>query len=519
MLDKLFGYRVHATIHHICFIALCIGLPLNKVVMSLATMLCGLNILLEGKFKTYFQQIKGNKIVLLLLSLFLLHLLGLLYTSNYEYALHDLRVKLPLLVIPFVFGAKPIERNILNSGLKTFLFVLTITSIINYLNYSFKSAEGIILDIREMSLFASHIRYALLIVFGVGISLIFTVQRKKYFLIYALLFAWFSWYALYSQVLSGVIAYAFLVGGLFIHALLHLKIKWMKWTLICVFGLTTFGIAYYLVDYLSPEVENYIYGELETHSKKGNKYYHDTTSTQFENGNPLMIYLAEDEMRKAWNTRSAIPYDSLDRKQQNVKYTLWRYLTSLNHRKDAEGVMNLSDHDVSLIEQGIPTSTYESGGLHQRLDGMKVQLGTYLANGNPNGHSLLQRFEHWSAAKYIIVNNPVIGVGTGDVQDEFNKAYIALDSQLEIHHRNRAHNQFLTFWISFGVIGIALFICLWIVYFKLALQREMLIPLAFGLVAFASFLPEDTIETQHGVTFIALFTTVFSSLFYQKAKS
>lgn len=519
MLDKLFGYRVHNLLHQLCFFALCVGLPLNKVVLSLATMLCILNLALEAHFATYLKNLKENKVLLLVLLFFSFHFLGLLYTSNFDYAFKDLRIKLPLAVLPLVYGARPLQRKDVNLGLIFFLISLFVTTVINFINYYTNIAEGIILDIREMSLFGSHIRFALLVVFGAGITLVYTVQRKPYYLLAAFLFAWLSYYTLYSEVLSGVVAYAVLMGGLFLFGLNQLKIKWIKWSLGGLFWVVAIGITTALVSFLLPDNEGYVYGELEEYSLEGNRYYHDTSATFFENGEPLMVYIVEDEMRREWNARSTIYYDSLDRKSQNVKYTLWRYLTSKKLRKDAEGVQALTDEDVRYIEQGIATVKAQEGGLQNRLNGLKTQVHTYAVNGNPNGHSLLQRFEHWSAAWYIIKNNPYFGVGTGDVQDEFNKAYDDLDSELDPYHRNRAHNQFLTAWITFGIPGLLVFIAIWIVFLRKAFKKNDLLAISFALIALASFLPEDTIETQQGVTFIALFIAVFSSRLYQKSEA
>ncbi|WP_170853768.1 O-antigen ligase family protein [Lishizhenia tianjinensis] len=487
--------------------------------MSLATMLCFLNILLEAHFATYLKNIRKNKIVALTLLFFGFHFLGLIYTSNFDYAFHDLRVKLPLFVLPFVYAARPLQVKEVKHGFLLFLLSLLVTTGINFYNYHQKISEGIFLDIREMSLFGSHIRFALLVVFGAAITLIYTVKRTKLYWLFALLFAWFSYYTLYSQVLSGVVAYACLMAALFLYAIAQLKIKSLKWSLWIMFvgSLLTVGIA--MVQFLWPENEDYIYGELDYASAEGTIYYHDTLSTFFENGEPIMIYIAEEEMRREWNKRSTIPYDSLDRKKQHVKYTLWRYLTSKKQRKDAQGIAQLTDEDIDFIEQGITSLEAQNGGLQNRLNGLKTQFQTYAANGNPNGHSLLQRLEHWSAAVYIIKNNPYFGVGTGDVQDAFNDAYDHLDSKLDEHHRNRAHNQFLTTWITFGLPGMILFLAIWIVFLKGALRNKHILALAFGIIALASFLPEDTIETQQGVTFIALFLAVFSTQFHQKTEA
>jgi O-antigen ligase len=77
---------------------------------------------------------------------------------------------------------------------------------------------------------------------------------------------------------------------------------------------------------------------------------------------------------------------------------------------------------------------------------------------------------------------------------------------------NRSHNQFLTFWVSFGIFGLISFLLIW--YFSLvqAIQSKNWMSLLFILIALTSFISEDTLETQQGVTFVAFFLGVLPFL-------
>ena len=63
----------------------------------------------------------------------------------------------------------------------------------------------------------------------------------------------------------------------------------------------------------------------------------------------------------------------------------------------------------------------------------------------------------------------------------------------------------MTFWISFGVFGFLIFTGFWLWFLWQNIKLNKLIGIGFALIAIASFLSEDTIETQQGVTYISLF--------------
>jgi O-antigen ligase len=133
----------------------------------------------------------------------------------------------------------------------------------------------------------------------------------------------------------------------------------------------------------------------------------------------------------------------------------------------------------------------------------------YAISGNASGISFLQRMVYWQAAISLIRRHPVLGIGTGDVKKSFYDIYEEEHSNLEPQYRNRAHNQFLTFFVSFGVAGFLLFIAVFL--YPLIFSRPGFLFSAFLLIAFLSCITEDTLETQAGVTFFAFFYGLFAS--------
>jgi O-antigen ligase len=70
-----------------------------------------------------------NKFLILFISLFIIHLLGLLYTSNFRYAFKDLDIKFPLLVFPFLLIGRGVSKNTIDLILKGFVIGCIICSI------------------------------------------------------------------------------------------------------------------------------------------------------------------------------------------------------------------------------------------------------------------------------------------------------------------------------------------------------------------------------------------------------
>ena len=130
---------------------------------------------------------------------------------------------------------------------------------------------------------------------------------------------------------------------------------------------------------------------------------------------------------------------------------------------------------------------------------------------------MLMRFEFWKAAVYIIKRNVWIGVGTGDAQAAFEKAYLRTDTKLTREWRLRSHNQFLAITVAFGVLGLALFVFS-LIYPAFVLRKKLPgLYFAFLFIAAISFLTEDTLESQSGVSFFAYFNSLFLWLGYSNA--
>jgi len=475
MLNRFFGDKFHSNFHFFVLLILLVGLCCSKFLMSMGLLLGGLNFLLEGRFIEKLTRLKENKFFLLIFGFYLLHILGLIWTQNMDYGFNEIRQKSSLGIISLIICSRPIpSRKELNLLLVGFISTLVVTSAINFIVYTFFADQFQLIDIREMSLFGSHIRFGILIGFGVAVCYELALRFSKYKFGFLLIACWFAYYTYYSQVLSGIIALFIVVVGLLVWKLYQQK----KFLLLGIFGVSIVFIVSLVIFYLIQPIA----------SKSAFKENYVT-------------------LEEAWNKRSRISYDSLDLRKQNISQTLERYLISKNLPVRGDGVDQLSKQDVDFIEKGFADIRETKTGMAARLFGVRYEIQNNL---NPNGHSILERIEYWKNAREIIQENWLFGVGTGDINDEIQIMFDKRHSLLNEERRLRAHNSYLTFWMTFGVFGIIFFVGMQWAFFKIQWQTKNVLGLFFILIAGVTFLFEDTLETQMGITYFSLFYALFS---------
>ena len=506
MLNRFFGPATHSNLHLLGLSVLAIGIPANKVVMSVSMMFLILNLLIEGHYKKYYSHLRSNQLFILIGAFYLLHIVALLWSDDLTYGLNDLRVKLPLLVIPLAVMAKPLHKRHLHILLYVFTGSVLLTSLINFGAYVQLFGEREYDDIRGMSLFTSHTRYGLLIATAAAFTLYFAFRNRTRFYFFIPLFLWFVFYTYYSQILSGMIAFC---AVLFVF-LIYILVRWNRWIAIGSASVLSFIVVFLTIKLFSPlEFDPNDFRNLPEYTAEGNKYHHSFNTISPETGKPIEIYLCEKELEREWQKVSEVPYSGTDMKGQPIRWTLMRYMSSMDLNKDAAGFAELTLQDIHNIEQGY-ASVYTSGFL-SRYYGIKYQLNN---TKDPNEHSQLKRFEYWKTGIQIARENLLIGVGTGDVQREFNKQYERNRSILTEENRRRTHNNFLTVLITFGIPGLFLFFWFHAEFLMQNIRDRFLPGLAFISIVLLSYLFEDTLETQTGITFVAYFL----ALFYQGSR-
>jgi O-antigen ligase len=108
----------------------------------------------------------------------------------------------------------------------------------------------------------------------------------------------------------------------------------------------------------------------------------------------------------------------------------------------------------------------------------------------------------------MIEQNPLIGVGTGDLPNAFQDQYRKMNSNLAMQNRLRSHNQYLSITVALGIIGLAWFMFAMFYPGIKTGNFNNYFYVIFSLIVMLSMLTEDTIENQEGVTFYVLFTAL-----------
>ncbi len=497
-----------------------------------------------GGIKTKLSRFFHNKAAVLLVAFYLMHVVGLLWTSDFHYAMKDLRVKLPILVMPFVLSSmEPLDRKRFDLVMLVYVisvFVATLFSSITYWRHDYE-------DVREISRFISHIRFCLNIVFCIAIIGWYIVKTKvsensqrvegpskarfpvpafstkiaiNRYLQYFLLF-WFIYQIYIFESLSGYV----ILGAVVLVTAVYAFLQWKKsraWHIaVGATALVLLVVGTLLaIHFVRPmlKVEPVDFAALEKKTALGNDYWHDTVYNPVEDGKYVGLYYCRKELQEAWPQRSSLPLEGMTLNGEDLEATLSRYLTSKGLRKDAQGVMALTDEDINNIEQGVANyNNWKHPGIRARLSSTLFEYGLYRRFNNPNGGSLSQRLEYTRASFHIIGQHPWFGVGTGDVPQAFAQTYDEIHSPLKEEFRFRAHNQYLAIAVAFGLVGLAFFLFVLFYPWFSSKSNHTYLYAVFLTIMLLSMFPEDTLETQAGATLFAFFVSFL--LFARKTLS
>lgn len=503
----------------------------NLYLLGLATIICGLgwsnalmtigqgiifgNWMIELDFQRKLNAFRSNKLLWFVISFYILHLIGLFWSFDLDYGIKDCRIKLPLIALAVIIGtSKQIKLQEWSILLKIYLFtlfVLTIASLCKYLGLF-----GIqINDKRELSIYISHIRYGLNLCFAVFLLFYFKdiLFKKSSFLAFVFM-AWFIACILLFELYTAFIIFLLIGSFLLFRSMVIRKKLLYRIIGLSVFGILILGFGLTINDvYLDFNKTVKLDYDQESSSPKrtiGGELYSDYgNQMEQENGVYINRFVAWKELESQWNKRSRFEFNGKDKKGQYLHKTVRRYMSSKGFKKDSVGVSKLSEKDIAAIENGITNIYYTNhGNIHNRIHQTFYEIDRYQSTGQVNNFSLILRLEYWKTAIQIIRKNFVFGVGTGDVERSFISQYILSESSLDEEYRRRTHNQYLSVFVALGLIGLLLFLA-YLIYPTIQLQKNLAPFYCFMAIACISFLTEDTLETQAGVTFFALFYSLF----------
>lgn len=180
--------------------------------------------------------------------------------------------------------------------------------------------------------------------------------------------------------------------------------------------------------------------------------------------------------------------------------TLIYHLLKNRNIKLMGGIIAATLLAIFLSTQYIPT-------VKKKIGYTKYSLRLFAKNENIRELSDSRRLGSIAAGIHIAKENPIIGIGYGDLMDETNN-YLRDNYPELVDLELLPHNQYILTLTIAGIIGLILFF-LFTIYpiFYLGGYRDFLF-VTSQLMLFASFMVEHTIESQIGVAiyiFIILF--------------
>lgn len=477
--------------------------------MSVAQFMMAWGWLFSDDLKGRVTKLLKNRLAWVLMSLYVLHVVFLINTNDFEWAFKDLRIKLPLLLIPlYLASGPPVSLKEVKATLWVFIVSVFVASIVSTYLVMFKGLS----EPKEISVFISHIRFSLEVCLAIGFLVMLAIKSSRtYQTIGAFALAlWFLIFLFILRAFTGFLVFAIVlwIGSLYAAFVSRRFFASIAWVLVFTALSLTYGfsIQYLKVNFLDTKPVDPL--TLAMPTPDGNTYTHDTLNNQTIRGHRMWQFLCEDEMRYEWNRRSQIPYDGLCPEGQPLRDVLIRYLTSKGWHKDGQSVRNLSEQEVEEIGHG---KAFYSEGLFshiaERISETNWSYQIYLQNNDATGNSMIQRFELWKTGLALFKSHPIFGVGTGDVKEEFAQTLVDKGSSLA-GSPLRAHNQWLTFGIAFGIVGLlwAFFVFLYPLFAASGFKSPMYF--IFFLIIIFSMMAEDTLETQAGVTLVAFFNAL-----------
>lgn len=531
--DSAGKVSIRLTVHHAVYFLLLFVLvgaqSVSKFMMSGMEILLAVNWALEWDMRHKFTR-DGRLRVTPLLTAFLVmmavHLLWLIPSDNMAYGWNDLFKKLPLIAIPIVvLTSRPLNRK----QITWLFFTFTATVFVATLIGRVRMATIDDLPYREIIPFISHIRFSLNICLAIILSVWFMTRRYNLRRqatsrngIVTAAGDWLMWVAL-ALLLSLVdfllrlrsytaFTILFITSAIIIivfwRRILNKTIRLTATLLICatvvVAAIVSFTMAHRYYDMIPLATQ-----PLAATTANGNPYTHKDDGL-IENGNIINHYICREELEKEWAKRSDKDIYEITQNEYSIYPTLIRYLNAMGTTKDSAGMQLLDDNDVKAIEKGIANPVYLKGSTIEKMCYvMLFEYECHKKTGAVKGFTMAQRMELWHNAWVIFTQNPIFGVGTGDVVDQCHERLLEENSELAGSNKH-AHNQYLTFLVSFGLVGFTIIVAVFV--WALRKEKIMRLPASVALVCviLISFTTEDTLETLAGCVFSVLFLCLFA---------
>jgi hypothetical protein len=449
----------------------------------------------------------------LIVSIFLVYLLGMFFSKDINLGFYELKKVIFWVILTIgVAGSKKLSPKNFWLVLSIFVLGVTVSTFFSFSKMLFNSQYDIS-NFREVN-YVSHIPFSFQISFSILI-LIFSFFYENYYFKHikpvfrVICIIWLVIFLFLLKSFLGIISFYVTSAILAVIIVSFIKSKKVKVVLLSI-AIPVFLVPIIFIAVSISNFYNVKYTEKPSEgikTKYGNEYTFDFTKKFKENGYYVSWYLCEPELEIAWNKRSELKYNQVDKNGYFVSETLKRYLTSKGLKKDAESIESLNERDIRNIESGIANYIFDCSAysLYPRIYETIWEVDHYLLTKDPNDQSLSQRIEYSKAALNIIKNNLWFGIGTGNFEKEYKNSYREINSLLNERNYGSAHNQYLNYLLKFGIIGFTyiLFVIIFVLYKKRQSGNKLLILLLVYMMI-ANF-GDSNLETHVGLSFFVFF--------------
>lgn len=503
-------------IYFACLCILVIAMPTSHYVMSLIQLILGIFWLITEKHKARFLRFLQNKAVLVFVSIYMVHVVGMLWSQELVYGFtKDLKDKLPMLTLTFIVASsRPVTLKQAYMLLSLFSASVIVTTWIGF---------GVFLSgnydtVRQLSPFISHVYFSMMVLLTVFIlpwmTTRLTINRRLHMLAY-LASVWLLFYLFVLSSLTGIVCLAGVVLFLLVRYSLYGQRTWLRVMsafLVVMIILVTTTASVVLLKMVSEEIP-VDEASLQETTLHGSEYVHYFDNNMRENGHYVFYFIADEELREAWNMSSDYDFEGMDESGNELKATIYRYMASLGLRKDRQGFMKLEPEDIRAIEQGVPNHLYNAWpALAVRIHQTFWEMYWYRQTGNPTGQTFSQRLELWRASLEAVKKKPVFGWGTGDIYIAVEYGLDKMNSQLE-NRFFKPHNQYLLFLLTLGIFGSFVMYGAYLLYVSMTGAYRHFPFRIFAVIMLVSMIGNNPIDAQAGQTFFTFFSLYFGLIY------
>lgn len=513
---------VHQAIYFVSLCLIAIFLPSSRYLLTVSELILAANWLSEANFRARLKALRSDRPAIAFMLIYLANVIGLIWSRDPEYAIKsDLLHKLPALFMPLILATTPIpDRKKIRILLLLFITSVVVVSLIGFFGRVLRDDPSF----RDASPFIPGLYLGMMLIIAAFQLPLLARQitgKKRVMLLSLAVSGWLLFFVFYLRALSSIASLTAILIFVIIVLVTRVRSPLLKISVPVIFVIAALLALWPLVGiYKQIHADNGVdFSKLPAYTARGNPYVHDTMSIITENGNPVYIFLADKELRDAWNERSSMDFDSLDMMGQELKITLYRYLSSKGLRKDREGLAGLTDRDITAVERG--TANYlnvNRPGIriraYEELTGLSVYYKS--SHSETSWGSLSKRIDLWRAAVEAFRKHPVLGWGTGSIIKAMDYGTEKTGSTLAGLNM-KPHNQYLYILLTLGLAGLLVAGFLYGYFVVRAGAHRSFMFVLFLIMFLVNFLGNNSFESQPGQDLFVFFSLVYA-WFYPSLK-